>query len=263
MPSRKKAKGKARKAVKEAKAKEGESRAVISANQRLEGSLEAQLQQLMVSAASELCRHGYPSLSAGEEIMFADFMNAFIAAFLKKDNMAEGFTAAQEVTEEKYPSIYSSKLEALIPFLLSSGTKMILVGDKRAARLNAMLTFYFDGYMAVEVHKTRGVACPAKLLELYGADEHTLVSYYRKRIPCSCLDEKYKEVKSIKKMGFCCNASCSEPGRKVERSKMLCCTRCAQANYCSVECQRADWKRHKEYCGMAAKMKAAFDSNQT
>ena len=39
MPSRKKAKGKARKAAKEAKAKEEESRAVVGANQRQEASV--------------------------------------------------------------------------------------------------------------------------------------------------------------------------------------------------------------------------------
>ena len=59
MPSRKKAKGKARKAAKEAKAKEEGSRAVAS--QRQEESVEAQMQQLMVSAASELCTHGLGS----------------------------------------------------------------------------------------------------------------------------------------------------------------------------------------------------------
>jgi hypothetical protein len=31
----------------------------------------------------------------------------------------------------------------------------------------------------------------------------------------------YKEVKSIKKMGFCCNQTCSLPERKVQRSKMF------------------------------------------
>ena len=55
MPSRKKAKGKARKAAKEAKAKE-ESRAVVAVadSQRpvQEESLEVQMQRLIISAAS-------------------------------------------------------------------------------------------------------------------------------------------------------------------------------------------------------------------
>ena len=60
MPSRKTAKGKARKAAKEAKAKE-ESQAVVTANQRQEGSsLEAQMQRLVINNATATplkCQH--------------------------------------------------------------------------------------------------------------------------------------------------------------------------------------------------------------
>jgi hypothetical protein len=63
-----------------------------------------------------------------------------------------------------------------------------------------------------------------------------------------CLDEKYKEVKSITKMGVCCNPKCSLPGRKVERKGMLHCIRCRLHYYCSRECQEADWPVHKKLC---------------
>ena len=79
--------------------------------------------------------------------------------------------------------------------------------------------------MAVSWHQTVAMANLTKLPDLKGADDHTLVSYYRKRIPCaSLLDEKYKEVKSVKKMGRCYNKTCSLPGGKVERRKMFSCT---------------------------------------
>ena len=209
MPSRKKAKGKARKAAKEAReAKEEESDAVVTANQRQERSLAMQMQQLRINALTPtVCSHGCPSLSSDEEKICVDFIHAYIDTFISQDNVAEAFITAREVTEEKYPSMYSSKMEVLISILLSRGTQMILDGgvDNLTARLNAMLAFYFEDYLAVEVHKTRGVACPTKVIELEGADDHTLVSYYKKRIPCSCLDKKYKEVKSVKKMGLCYN----------------------------------------------------------
>ena len=118
----------------------------------------------------------------------------------------------------------------------------------------AMLACYFEEWMACKVHETKDVMNWTKIHELLAADDHTLVSYYRKRIPCSCLDKKYKEVKSVKKMGFCYNSNCSQ-GRKVERSKMFCCTQCGVANYCSVECQKADWRRHEQFCGMAEEAK--------
>src|SRR6218665_1278061 len=35
---------------------------------------------------------------------------------------------------------------------------------------------------------------------------------------------------------------------RLENSKMKKCTKCKSAAYCSRECQRADWKRHKTEC---------------
>lgn len=89
-----------------------------------------------------------------------------------------------------------------------------------------------------------------KLMEC--ASHSTHWQFFRKRIPCSCLDEKYKEVRSITKMGFCCNLHCQLPNKMTVRSKMVYCVRCRKANYCSRECQVAAWPNHKEYCGKSA-----------
>ncbi len=87
-------------------------------------------------------------------------------------------------------------------------------------------------------------------------DEHTLVSFLRKNIPCNCLDEKYNEVKdTVKKMGLCQNRHCKIPGCQVERSKMLKCARCLSVSYCSSECQAAHWCEHKKRCKMLSKSK--------
>jgi hypothetical protein len=98
--------------------------------------------------------------------------------------------------------------------------------------------------------------------ELIRSDLHTLVSFFRKRIPCKCLDEKYEEVKFITKIGICCNEFCTLPDRKVERSKILYCAQCDQVGYCSRACQKADWKEHKEICKAVADLKADFESKK-
>ncbi len=100
------------------------------------------------------------------------------------------------------------------------------------------------------------------MVEILNWDEHTLVAYFRKRIPCKCLDEKYKEVKSITKMSVCMNPECSLPGRKVERKGMLHCIRCRQRYYCSRECQEAAWPMHKEFCNQYVDKQAAFEAKQ-
>ena len=273
MPSRKRTKGKARKAAKEAKAKEAakeeeeESQTVVeaSASQRQSrSSLEAQMQRLRIKTATSLskCSHGRPPLSPGEEKICQDFINAFFAEFISQDILGEGFFTAYEATKDEYADVYSSELGTVISILLCNGTQRILQGDNRKAAFCATLACYFEDYVAV-VHKTKAISNWSKVVELYDADDHTLVSYYRKRIPCACLDEKYKEVKSVKKMGVCYNLTCSQPGRMKERSKMFSCTRCGVANYCSVECQRADWKIHKKNCDSIVEESAACRSNQT
>ena len=269
MPSRKKAKGKARKAAKKAKAKE-ESEAVmeVAADQRQEGTLEAHMQRLAISnATTEECWHGL--LPSSDEVKICgDFINAFLAVFrsevLSGDDVGQCFVTAHDATKGEYANVYDSKLYIVISMLLSSGTQYILEGENNAtSQLYASFACHFEEYMAVKVLKTKAIFSWTKIYELCDADDHTLVSYYRKRIPCSCLDEKYKEVKSVKKMGWCFNPSCIHPDGRVERSNMFCCTRCGDVNYCSVECQKNHWKKHREVCDNDVKMKAAFDSEQS
>ena len=275
MPSRKKAKGKARKAAKEAKEAEAEkateeSRALVEAavNQRQERdeSFEMHLQRLTMMINTEtpkLCRHGTVPLSTGDQKICLEFINAFTAVFDSVDGVMQALITAKHATKEVYPDVYDSKLDTVISVFLSYGTQCILDEDNSEAKLYASFACYFCYFEKMCLRKTPPITNITKLPELYDADEHTLVSFYRKRIPCSCLDEKYKEVKSVKKMGHCFGPSCSHPGRKAERSKMFSCTRCGEVNYCSVACQKANWKDHKKFCDDNAKLKAAFDSDQS
>ena len=271
MPSRKKAKGKARKVAKEAKAREEESKVMeVAASQRQvqEEELEGRMERVIISApSSTMCRHGCPPLSTDEGKICCEFINEYMIAGSEltrlRVNVAEAFVTATEATTEKYIDVYAFKMDLVISFILLSGTQCILNGDNHIAQMYASLACYFEEFNAVTLKKTKASPNFSKVIELYYSDDHTLVSYYRKRIPCSCLDEKYKEVKSVKKMGRCYNPNCSHPDGSVERSKMFFCTQCGVANYCSVECQRADWKRHRQSCGNVAERKAAFNASQT
>ena len=201
MPSRKKAKGKARKAAKgakeaeAAKAKEEESRALAMADQQHNESIEALLHRFVINDVTlQKCQHGYAPSSPGEAKTCTDFINEFIAAFLSQESVAGGFVAAIEATE-----MYGSKLDMdmVMSLLLSNGTQFILDRDNDqarlyAAQLHASIACNFEDFMTVEAEGSRW----AEVVELLSADEHTVVQFFRKRIPCSCLDEKYKEVKS-------------------------------------------------------------------
>ncbi len=260
MPSRKKAKGKARKAAKEA-AKE--SQAAVSADQRQKQQesleLEAQMQILQISRGlSTKCRHGFDDASTICEEFIATFITAFLSNPEDDMDMADAFKTAHAATAgEKFADVYSFKLETVVSNFSAFGADSFLGGNIDSAQFYAALAFYFEELIAVDVEKTKVFVNWTKVVELTDyADDHTLAKFFRKRIPCHCLDEKYKEVKSVKKMGMCCNPNCSV--RNVERSKMLCCTGCGICNYCSIECQKNDWKKHKKFCANIAEEKAAF-----
>jgi len=257
MPSRKKAKGKARRAAKATK--DEESQAVV-ANQRQEGSLEVMMQRLIFNSAT--CQHGLAPLPSNGEKICQDFIHTFIEVFTAQDDVVESVTAALAATKKEYADVYSSKLETVISILLASGTELILDGDKYNARLYAAFTTFFEDMNQAPVQKSKALFNCVRLFELGSADDHTLIQYYRKRISCSCLDKEYEEVKSVKKMGLCYNPNCSLPGRKMQRSKMFYCTRCCTANYCSVECQKENWKKHRMICDLIVERKAAFNTNK-
>jgi len=138
------------------------------------------------------------------------------------------------------------------------GTQAILDGNDKAAHLNATLASHFEQCIAISLDKTQAAMNRSKMKELYDGDERTLVSFLRKRNHCTCLDEKYEQVKNETKMGICFNTHCCLINGRVERSSMMSCERCGEAHYCSETCQAVDWPNHKMNCDWFAQEKSQF-----
>ena len=236
--------------------------ALDAANAENEKAITKKATNLIIRA--DQCRHGY--FVTDEHVIVEDFTNTFVAGY---SSIAAGaiigdaFRTATKATKEKYPEwwVDSSKMKQVISLLLFQGTHDVLDGDFHGAKLFASIACYLEEYTAF-ILQTKATFAPTKSAELICADDHTLVKYLRKRIPCNCLDEKYKQVQSITKMGVCFNVRCSIPDRMVERRSMVYCTRCRQANYCSRECHEAAWPRHKKCCDKTVEKKAKFDSRK-
>jgi len=160
-------------------------------------------------------------------------------------------SAAFKFTQEKYDEVWynRSNLTWTASFFLANGTQHLLDGNDSCARDCAFISYAFGQRVAVGFDRSRAAFNMPKLCELLMADtdKHTLVSFFRKRINCPCLDELYKKVKSIPKIGLCYNPYCKH-GRVVTRSKTKCCSQCRGANYCSRRCQAAHWPRHRKAC---------------
>ena len=204
------------------------------------------------------CLHGYFGENhTNIEQFVALFCNECWLKTHESIALEQCIQAAIDSTRQSHGGIWSNSndMEIAISSTLFAGTEGILNGRVQNARVLAAIANFFEQWVAISSHKTQYDWYWPKIHELYNADEHTLVSYFRNRISCHCLDDKHKEVRSITKMGICCNPLCPRPERKLERSAMESCEQCRHVHYCSRKCQKNDWKRHKEAClGVAAKI---------
>ncbi len=271
MPSkRKKSKAKGRKAV-------GKGHTDLVANEQKQvETLDSQMQRLQIAGGKqedndeealleeaiklaaaeekeieekrkENCDHGYNPSSLSEDHFYRDFMEHFMTCFI---NFSEGDTISEAFRSVEAKITSSPNIECINSCFFAHGTKLILDGNCDVARVHAALAkcFIMVRDRISSPHYSPHVDV-VKMMELLDADEQTLVQFFRKKIPCSCLDEKYKEVKAITKMGICINEDCPLPDRRAIRSSMLCCTRCNFGHYCSRKCQKDDWPEHKNWCG--------------
>ena len=274
---RKRNQGKARKAAKakarEEAAEEVQRRTMTSRRQQ---SLATQTQQLQVGAASPhdttKCSHmfhGFDPLSV-EDICF-QYAKAFSDAYYYEASIDGGksilvcLIAAKNATKGRFAAVWdnSAKMEIVISYYLSNGTQHILEGNDDSARALAIFARYLEQCTAVGLKQTQALVNFPKIDEVSNSsDIHTLVKFLRKRIPCKCLDKKYKEVKDTAKLSFCYNQECSIPNGQVERGKTFYCSRCRCETYCSRACQKADWINHKQYCDTYVAEIAKFEAKK-
>ena len=81
--------------------------------------------------------------------------------------------------------------------------------------------------------------------KLASGNRRDVVKFVAKRLPCTCLKElNYIVKEKMVKVGVC---DCCE--NEFPRSDLYVCTGCMYNQYCSRACQRAHWSCHKQNCG--------------
>jgi len=273
---RKRKKGKARKATQAVVAEEQRQQKQADAEDKLlqeavdrfteqqrQQSLARQFQQHLINNGPK-CMHGSNKIDAICSRFVFTFNEAFNEAACKVPyadaDLLSCLAAAQDATLDEFAEVWcdSAKMKMAISWFLFVGTQNILSGNYEDARDRALMARYFEQHIAVVLEQTQAQTNFPKLNEACHADMHTLVKFLRKRISCTCLDEKYEEVKSITKMGICSNIQCNLPHRMTERSNTMYCSRCRCVAYCSRACQRADWITHKRCCDTNSAIKAEW-----
>ena len=77
-----------------------------------------------------------------------------------------------------------------------------------------------------------------------GSSRRDVLKCFRKRTSCKCLKRLHLDArKSTPKIGIC--LGCRE---EKERSLLSVCSKCMISQYCSRDCQVADWAHHEKAC---------------
>lgn len=135
--------------------------------------------------------------------------------------------------------------------LVSQGVFLIMHGEE----MSMLVRFYAELIMCIENcygGKDKNLII-WKAQDLHGNGARGVTRFYAKRIPCSCLDEKKKQVKKQTSTRFCqlCRL-------KYKKNSLKVCGSCNIATYCCRECQVADWPLHKTVCSKLASLSALY-----
>ena len=241
MPSRKRNKGKERKA-KKAEMIETERAGIHSMWLGLARGLNAGGEKVIQ------CDHGVALKILDDE---NHPVTSFINMVFINRNAGKPMTTNLIETMYTHPQVChnESYRGMTIDVMASIGTNWLLgnkserSGVKVMAGAIMMLENYIGtGNNIVSTADSQIVA--SKRRDLATGNIRDVLKFFRKRIACSCLKKMHLDArKTLPKLGvcFCCDVV-------KERPLLMVCSRCRITQYCSSECQVAHWHRHKRVC---------------
>ena len=252
MPSRKRNKGKERKAKKaelEVKRIENEKMVVREGWQGWARGEHVLENRRVITQ----CNHGCILIIPDDNHPVTSFMDAFFINCY----FAEGDINIADIlrdTFNKYPEVWNDDGHRKMTrdMMLRMGTNMILgnkvnvTGMPRDIAYAVLMLENYDGSGDLgSTINSRVVTSKARDLGCGGScSVRDVLKFYRKRISCSCLKDMHLEArKTLPKLGICYNC-----GEKKERLSLMVCSKCRVFQYCSRECQIEDWPSHKCTC---------------
>ena len=215
------------------------------------------------SYGSNQCDHGRALMSFDNHPVF-DFMDQFFFN-LHHNNGMQVIENLKDALE-KHPQIWNNEnyRNTAINIFIRIGSNLLLHYDVYfnpicIARSILVLEQY-NGTDGID-----SVLCSSRVLissrDLNsGADSirRDLLKFYRKRTSCKCLKKMHLEARtSTPKMGKCMN--CSE---QKERVALSVCSECMVTQYCSRKCQVADWPEHKRECNIVVSARKREKDNR-
>ena len=234
--SRKRNKGKDRKAKKAAKEEESKRIQIYNEWQDLAKG------NLMSSGGMELnipCNHGLGALLSEESHPVSRFISDY---FSTDENLKIIFQRHPEVQND------DNHRKMAADILVRIETNSLIEDDNTGVNI-AKAILILENYGKTGDYSntiaSRSVASKIRN-QLCGTinSRRDLLKFYRKRTNCSCLKKKHLEArKTLPKLGSCryCNVV-------KERRLLMVCSRCMVTQFCSRKCQVAASSRHREDC---------------
>ena len=246
MPSRKRNKGRDRKAKKvalEVEKIEKKRRALRTTWQCLAHGVD-------LNGQSIECNHGVDLMIPDEDnhpvINFIDELlvygahennNVHVGQYLR-----DTFTTHQEVWDnERYR-------EMTVNIFLAIGTNFMLRARSEHAsvpRNVAMAVVALENYDGSGAFVVYNRVASTKMRDLLGGHSlRDMLKFFRKRTSCKCLKDMHLQARNtLPKVGMCYH--CHEVK---DDALLMVCSRCGVSQYCSRECQMAHWPSHKCRC---------------
>jgi len=267
--SRKKSKGKERKAKKEAirvEVERGKAR-----NMWL-GWACGDDERITGMPTTIQCKHG---------CIIPNDLDRLVSSFL--DDIAVRWirdrTSVRHLVEQLFqthPQVWNDEnyKQIALNILTRMGTNMLLSEDAHVvgtiipwasciAKVVAILEHH-DGAGSLEVTlQSQNIQTKLRDLDTSVNDTRSrkrrdVLKFYSKRVSCSCLKEMYREARRTEqKTGQC--AGCKKEKERVDLSV---CSRCMIARYCSRQCQVAHWPSHEKYCDMYVKTQKQLTADE-
>ena len=186
------------------------------------------------------------------------FLDEYYAQFRRKkdgmDILIRTFNTHPQIWDD------ATNREILLNVLITIGTNLLIEDGKRRGirsptcqfsevlSRNAEIIISFERYGETNSFNSAFfdraiVSKKFILIPVLSSIRRDLLKFYRKRTSCSCLKKLHLEArKTITKMAKC---SC---GVEKERLSLSTCSRCMIVDYCSRQCQVADWSDHRACC---------------
>jgi len=140
---------------------------------------------------------------------------------------------------DEYPGCNN---EYTVQVLVSLGTKQILEeeDDEKRAESYAQTILFLEEIRRTSAEKATSDQFRQGVLDL--DSRRNLVKFFRKRIPCNCLDDEWEALKDER------TGKCTLCSKTAEDASLFNCSKCGLIKYCSKDCQVKDWPDHKSLC---------------